>query len=48
MFNLIVESKLPENFDEMPESLLTFEELPESFDSREKWPECESIKEIRD
>jgi len=29
-------------------SLLMSEELPKSFDSREQWPECESIKEIRD
>lgn len=23
-------------------------DIPESFDSREQWPECESIKNIRD
>lgn len=24
------------------------EDLPDHFDSREQWPNCESIKEIRD
>ena len=24
------------------------EDLPESFDSREKWPGCDSIREVRD
>merc|ERR1719347_996684 len=28
--------------------LLGVESLPESFDPREKWPECPTIKEIRD
>merc|ERR1711936_291557 len=28
--------------------LLGVEEIPESFDPREKWPDCPSIKEIRD
>jgi len=29
-------------------ALLGFESLPESFDPRDKWPECPTIKEIRD
>merc|ERR1712243_500684 len=29
-------------------ALLGFDSLPESFDPREKWPECPTIKEIRD
>jgi len=35
--------------DDKPKlSTLRAGDLPESFDSREKWPKCESIKEIRD
>ena len=29
-------------------NLLGVEELPENFDPREKWPECPTIREIRD
>ena len=35
MFNLIVEDKLPDNFDEPPLYSTEIEDLPENFDSRE-------------
>jgi len=28
--------------------LLGVEEIPESFDPREKWPDCPTLREIRD
>lgn len=37
--------------DDMPRILYSDEDIrnaPESFDSRDKWPKCQSIKEIRD
>ena len=45
-FNLIVEESLPDNFDEAP--VLGNDPLPENFDPREKWPQCESFKDVRD
>lgn len=47
MFNLILDPK-PKNFDEPPFYSINEEDLPTTFDAREQWPECESIKEIRD
>ncbi|VDM79389.1 unnamed protein product [Strongylus vulgaris] len=32
----------------LAKEIVTDEEIPESFDAREKWPECDSIKLIRD
>ena len=46
MFNLQVESSLPSEFDEAP--VHDDFDLPENFDAREQWPECESIREVRD
>ncbi len=48
MFNLIIEEEIPEDFDETPETGLRIEDLPVNFDAREKWPECESIKDVLD
>ena len=28
--------------------IIPAENLPDSFDPKEKWPKCESLKEIRD
>lgn len=47
MFNLIIDD-VPEGFDIQPIINLRTSALPENFDSRENWPECQSIKEIRD
>jgi hypothetical protein len=38
-------------FDEvkLPEKDITLlNDLPEHFDSRDRWPECQSIRDIRD
>ncbi len=48
MFNLIIEDKIPENFDEMPLHSIGDESLPESFDPKTKWPKCMSLKDVRD
>lgn len=47
MFNLMID-EVPAGFDTQPESLIRVSDLPPQFDSREHWPNCESIKEIRD
>lgn len=47
MFNLIID-EIPEEFDQQPTSSIKSSDLPENFDPREKWPSCESLKEIRD
>lgn len=41
---------LEENVHEkLPRSTLEVaEDIPDNFDSREAWPNCDSIKEIRD
>ena len=46
-FNLIVEP-VPEEFDVAPVSQLSAVDLPDQFDAREQWPNCESIREVRD
>lgn len=48
MFNLIVEDTLPEGFSPPPLHNISENDLPENFDSREQWPNCASIKEVRD
>ena len=47
MFNLMI-GKVPDEFDKQPPLLTKTSDLPENFDPREKWPNCESLKEIRD
>ena len=47
MFNLIIDEPSAD-FDQQPDTLLSDNEIPVEFDSRLKWPNCESIKEIRD
>ena len=46
-FNLIIDP-VPAEFDQKPASKLTVSDLPESFDAREQWPNCESIRDVRD
>ena len=47
MFNLVI-GDVPKEFDQQPPLLTKLSDLPENFDPREKWPNCESLKEIRD
>lgn len=48
MFNLIIEKKKPENFDEAPEISLNSDDLPANFHPREKWGFCPTFDSIRD
>lgn len=47
MFNLIIDEPSAD-FDQQPDTLLSNNDIPVEFDSRLIWPNCESIKEIRD
>ena len=47
MFNLIIDDP-PTDFDPQPLTGLSSQDVPDNFDSRLVWPECQSIKEIRD
>jgi len=47
MFNLVIDD-VPAEFDAQPVHDLTSADIPENFDSRTNWPDCQSIKEIRD
>ena len=47
-FNLVVESKLPSNFDQAPKYPSKVSDLPTSLDLRDKFPNCDALKEVRD
>jgi cathepsin B len=47
-FSLQVEAQIPAQFDQTPIYETQISDQPDSLDLREKFPQCESIKEIRD
>ena len=47
MFNLIIDTP-PTEFDTQPITGLSSQDIPKNFDSRTNWPNCQSIREIRD
>ena len=48
MFNLKRTKPAPGKFDSAPIHGLSSSDLPATFDAREQWPNCSSIKEVRD
>ena len=48
MFNLKRTKPLRGTFDRAPHHQLKTGDLPDNFDSRKNWPDCSSIKEVRD
>lgn len=48
MFNLRIAKTLPKSFTAAPVLDVSVRDLPENFDPREKWPQCDSFREVRD
>ncbi len=48
LFNLKIEDTLPKNFRTQPFYSKNFSQYPESLDLRDKFPDCQSLHEVRD
>ena len=48
MFNLRIAKTLPKSFTAAPVLDVDVRDLPENFVPREKWPQCDSFREVRD